>query len=109
MNEAHALEDGRIGVVGHIARNADGREYYPMTFIFDPRTSRISRQQIIARRACFPETESKQPDTRNVLFTGGMRLLGKLATWYGGVSDTSAGGIHEIPYPFGADLGLAAE
>ncbi len=104
VNEAHALEDGRIGVVGHIARYTDGREYYPMTFIFDPRTNEISQQQIIASRSCFPETASKKPDTEKVSFSGGLRRLGRLATWYGGLSDTSAGILPEIPNPFLPDL-----
>ena len=104
VNEAHALEDGRIGVVGHIARYAVGREYYPMTFIFDPLTHRVSRQQIIASRDCFPATETKKPDTENVLFSGGMKILGRLATWYGGISDTGAGMLAEIPNPFMPDF-----
>jgi hypothetical protein len=107
VNEAHVLEDGRIGVVGHIARyvketDSDNslREYYPMTFIFDPTTHTVSNQQIIASRNNFPATESKKFDTQEVLFSGGIRILGKLATWYGGVSDTHAGKLANIPNPF---------
>jgi hypothetical protein len=107
VNEAYTLGNGLIGVAGHIARHVQSRgneglrcQYYPMTFIFNPVTHAVINEQIIARRDCFPDTAAKKPDLKEVAFTGGIRTLGELATWYGGISDTSAAVLPRIPNPF---------
>ncbi len=100
VNEAHALDAQHVGVVGHIARYAVGREYYPTTFVFNTSNHSVFNQQIIAQRDCFPPTATKKPDTEKVLFSGGLKMMGEFATWYGGISDTSAGALPQIPNPF---------
>jgi len=111
VNEAHPLDDGLIGVAGHIARyigDQDStslkRQYYPLTFVFDPKNHTVINEQIIASRNCFPVTAAKKPDLEDVAFTGGLRMQGEVATWYGGVSDTSAAILPEIPNPFKLSL-----
>lgn len=103
VNEAHPLEDGRIGVVGHIARyvgdNEGVREYHAMTFIFNPDDFSISSQQIVATRDCFPATAAKRPELTGIVFPGGMHLVGEYAVLYSGLSDTSVGML-AIPNPF---------
>ena len=72
-----------------------------MTFVFDPYSLTVINQQIIASRDCLPATESKQPDTKNVCFSGDMTgRFGRFVTWYGGVSDTGAARLTGIPNPF---------
>ncbi len=48
-NALHLLENGKVGVLGHIARfNKKGkREYAPITFEFDPKTRKVSSLQAI--------------------------------------------------------------
>ncbi len=50
-NNIYLLENGNVGVLGHIARyNAEGnREYAPMTFEFDPDTGEFSSLKMIGR------------------------------------------------------------
>src|SRR5439155_3076250 len=52
-NEARLLPDGRVRVLGHVARaDARGdRHYYPITFRFDPRTREQSGFQLLLERA----------------------------------------------------------
>jgi len=50
-NALYLLENGKVGALGHIARfNEEGnREYFPMTFEFDPETGEFSPLKIIGR------------------------------------------------------------
>jgi hypothetical protein len=101
-NEAHLLQNGMIGVLGHIARMEQNniRHYYPITFCFDPATRQHSRLKLIASRDMFPEGPAKRPDLQDVLFSGGLvRIEGGSARVYTGVSDAEAHTI-VIPDPF---------
>ncbi len=115
-NELYLLEDGRIGVLGHIAyADVEGKKpyykstkhYYAMAFVLDPRTETASPLRIIATRKNFPLTPSKRsPELDDVIFPGGLiRHSDKTATLYAGLSDTSAGRI-TIPDPFIKKLGI---
>ncbi|MGP4079191.1 MTP-1 family protein [Pseudalkalibacillus sp. R45] len=101
-NEVHLLKNGKIGVLGHIAKfdeNGD-RHYYPMVFTYDPDTSEISDMEIIATRADFPDGPAKRDDLQDVLFSGGLVCLEDgQAELYVGVSDAEA---HKaiLPDPF---------
>ena len=104
VNEARLLDDGTIGVLGHIARFTDGpipnaREYYPFTFKYDYQNGEISDSKIIATRDCFPASDAKRPDLRNIIFPGGMIVNGDTAELYVGLSDAAAG-ICTIDNPF---------
>lgn len=94
VNEVHMLSNGKIGVLGHIARwTSDKRMrfYYPMVFAFDPDTREISNMRILVRRAELPEGEAKRADLYNVIFPGGLIRKGKgEAVLYAGVGDAEA-------------------
>lgn len=101
VNDVHVLEDGRVGVIGHIARHGEGgREYYAMAFVFDPTFGETSELKIIADRSAFPQTEAKRSDLREVIFPGGIqRKLGGCAVLFCGISDVCAGAL-QVSDPF---------
>ncbi|MBW7455583.1 DUF1861 family protein, partial [Paenibacillus sepulcri] len=82
-NEAHLLDNGLVGILGHIASfdEEDGsRHYYAMTFAFNPDTLEKTPMKIIARRGSFPTGPAKRPDLADVIFSGGLvRREGGLA------------------------------
>ena len=101
-NEAHLLENGMLGVLGHIAcfDASGGRHYFPMVFAIDLSTGAATQPEIIACRADFPDGPSKRPDLMDVIFSGGLERHGDgTASLYAGISDTEAGWIH-MPDPF---------
>jgi len=101
-NEPHLLNNGKIGVLGHIAcyDEKNNRHYYSMAFMFDPVTRRASPMKIIACRDNFEEGESKRDDLVDVIFSGGLiRRSDGYAELYVGVSDAEAHMI-VIPDPF---------
>ncbi|MDP4085323.1 MAG: DUF1861 family protein [Bacillota bacterium] len=92
-NELHLLEDGKIGVLGHIACfDADnGKHYYPMSFIFNPNDQSCSPIKIIAERSDFLPGVAKQEDLIDVVFSGGLvRESDGTAVFYAGISDAEA-------------------
>jgi len=101
-NEAHMLSNGKIGVLGHIARMEDNniRHYYPMVFVYDTTNHKYTPVKLIATRAMFPGGPAKRPDLEDVLFSGGLvRNPDGSASLYTGVSDAEAHVI-VIPDPF---------
>ncbi|MFC5404637.1 DUF1861 family protein [Cohnella soli] len=101
-NEAHLLEGGCIGVLGHIAWMEDNniRHYYPMVFVFNPEDGRYTPIKLIAVRSMFPDGSAKRPDLEDVIFSGGLIRNGDgTASLYAGVSDAEAHVI-DIPDPF---------
>lgn len=92
-NELHVLSDGRVGVLGHVARFDEngGRHYYPMAFALDPATGRRSPMKILLERGRLPAGASKRPDLQDVLFSGGL-IRGKngKAALYVGAGDAEA-------------------
>jgi hypothetical protein len=93
-NEAHRLQNGMIGVLGHIAHfdEQEHRHYYAMVFCVDPRTGRATSPEIIANRSDFPDGPAKRPDLVDVMFSGGLVRQGNgTATLYAGLSDVEAG------------------
>lgn len=91
-NEVHLLKNGKLGVVGHIARrDEEGLHYQGMCFAFDPKTKEHTPLQVIACRKDMSKGPSKRPDLIDVLFTGGIvRNNDGTATLYTGVSDCEA-------------------
>ncbi|MDP2703790.1 MAG: DUF1861 family protein, partial [bacterium] len=93
-NELHPLPDGKIGVVGHIAYQdaQDGKHYYAMSFVYDPKTHYASPIEVIATRKNFPTGDEKTPKLSDITFPGGLVRHGDgTATLYAGLSDTEAG------------------
>lgn len=92
-NEIHLLANGKLGVLGHIARfdEQGDRHYYPMAFGFDPATGQYTDMEIIAERADFLPGPAKRPDLADVVFSGGLVRQGDgKATLYAGISDAEA-------------------
>jgi hypothetical protein len=91
VNQAIILKNGKIGVLGHIARYSKdkmNRFYYAIVFCFDPETSDTSNLRLILRRAELPEGESKNPGLYNVIFPGGIiRKKDGTCLIYAGVGD----------------------
>jgi len=99
-NELSNLPDGKIGVLGHIAgfgENSNKKNYYSMTFIFDPETRSVSNVQIIATAEQFPPVEVKRvkkDDRGSICYSGGLVKLENDHAWlYVGIGDTKAGRI----------------
>jgi hypothetical protein len=101
-NEAHQLQNGAIGVLGHIAYfdEKEHRHYYAMVFFIDPRDGRATAPEIIASRSDFPDGPAKRPDLVDVMFSGGLvRQADGTAMLYAGLSDAEAGYVL-LPDPF---------
>lgn len=102
VNEITLLKNGKLGVLGHIAKYTGDyiRHYYPMIFVLDPATMGYSPIEIIAKRDKFLSGPSKRADLVDVLFSGGLiRLENNKALLYTGVSDVEAQFI-EMKDPF---------
>ncbi len=94
VNEAHILKNGKIGIIGHIARFSKDKKnkfYYPIVFCLDSESLEISTIRILIRRAELPEGESKRPELYNVVYPGGIiRKNGNVAILYVGVGDAES-------------------
>jgi Protein of unknown function (DUF1861) len=92
-NELHILDNGLIGVLGHIASfdEEGNRHYYPMVFSLNPETDEHTEIQLIAIRDDFLAGSSKRPDLVDVVFSGGLvRKEDGTADFYAGISDAEA-------------------
>ena len=101
-NEVHLLENGHLGVLGHVAcfDAEQNRHYYPMAFSVDPVTRKPSPIHIIAQRSFFPNGASKRPDLADVVFSGGIvRNKDRTVSLFAGTSDAAAA-VVKIPDPF---------
>lgn len=101
-NELHLLNNGLIGVLGHIARYDENknRHYYSVTFSLNPDTFEFTPMKIIATRDNFKTGDRKSQDLDDVIFSGGIvRKPDGKAVLYVGVSDAEAHCIF-IPDPF---------
>lgn len=89
-NEIIYLNNGKLGVLGHIAAFSEYnvRHYYPMVFCLDPETLTCSDIRIIAERKDFLPGPFKRKDLIDVLFSAGFIRHGNgFGTLYVGVSD----------------------
>lgn len=101
-NEIHLLEDGSVGVLGHIAcfDELGDRHYYACSFQLNEDFTQIEQEKIIAERANFAPSEPKRPDLADVVFSGGLiRNADGTATLYAGIGDSDAQKL-TIPDPF---------
>lgn len=102
-NAVYRLENGLIGVLGHIScrpRGGEHLEYNAMTFAIHPETRKMTGCKIVAVRESFPEGECKWSRTRDVLFPSGVkRLADGSALLYSGLSDCQIG-VARIEDPF---------
>lgn len=89
-NEIQVLNNGKLGVLGHVARfdAQGGRHYYPAVFAFDPSDNTYSPLKIILERSELPHGQSKRKDLQDVLFSGGLRrMYGNMAELFAGAGD----------------------
>jgi len=108
VNEAKLIEGSKISVLGHIARTVENphgpealKEYYPITFIFDPDTRTFSNLRIIATADCLPAVQPKVPYQNKILYPGGIvENPDGSATLYTGASDVASGTILLNENPF---------
>ncbi|WP_239257107.1 DUF1861 family protein [Listeria ilorinensis] len=99
-NEIYQLADGRIGVLGHIARfdEQGDRHYYPISFTLKDRA--LYDVKIIAERRDFAPSPAKRPDLEDVVFSGGLTFLKDgTAYLYAGIADATGQRI-KIKHPF---------
>lgn len=92
-NEMHLLPNGKIGVLSHIAcfDEAGDRHYYATCFTYDVQTKEFTPMKMISQRKDFAPGESKRPDLKDVIFSGGLiRRNDKKAELYCGVGDAEA-------------------
>ncbi|GLX71161.1 MTP-1 family protein [Paenibacillus glycanilyticus] len=105
-NQAYLLENGKVGVIGHICyKTVDEKDeptltYMNMSFVLDPATNQFEDLKIIGTRSCYPDGPAKKPDLTDCAFTSGivMRADGNVDL-YSGIGDTEVGRI-VIDYPF---------
>jgi len=93
VNEAHLLDNGIIGILGHIAkRNKDNSlSYYPMIFTINPKNMKHSKIKIILKRENLPKGESKNERLIDVIFPGGFEINNDgTMELYVGVGDAEA-------------------
>lgn len=92
-NELCLLDNGKIGVLGHIARFDDkkNKHYYAMVFSFDPESKQASEQKIIGEAKCFSKGEAKRGELEDVVYSGGLKVNDNEVIWYGGIGDAEAG------------------
>ncbi len=104
VNEAKLMENGKIGVLAHVAcfegdLDNNERHYYAASFIFDPGQSQFHDLKVIASRDLFSQGAAKRPDLRDVIFSSGLIQIDHQTRLYAGVSDAEAHWI-EIDDPF---------
>jgi len=95
VNDLHLLSDGRIGVLGHLARltqdetGQEKKEYFTTSAIFDPQTQTISNLKIIMTPQDLGiEYEAKRPDLEKVLYPTNSVLEGDVLHIYASLGDT---------------------
>jgi|GEM_PF-225232 len=95
INQLIQLKNGKVGVLGHIARyDVEGnRHYSPIAFAYDPVTGHVTAPEVIAETKDLGRifVLPKKPDLDDVLFSGGVERLsnGKMILTVG-VKDTAA-------------------
>lgn len=89
VNQVDVLADGRLDVVGHIARfdDAGGRHYYPVQFEIDPVSLAWTTPRLLFERADLPAGDSKRADLWDVVFPGGRIQSADVMSVFCGVGD----------------------
>ncbi len=101
VNDAVALDDWRIGVLGHIAKYdaAGDRHYLPIAFVLDIRDLTWTEPVLLFERADLGPGESKRPDLVDVVFPGGFIRGEETIEIYCGAGDAEAYRV-VVPTPF---------
>ncbi|MEO5646686.1 MAG: DUF1861 family protein [Candidatus Paceibacterota bacterium] len=135
VNSVYQLEDGWLGVLGHIAYYSEHktdespdrahtdehmRKYAAIAFEFNPKTNAVTHPVIIlARNNLATEVRAKREDLHNVIFPGGFVFLRRAEAlaeagsdienvlFFYGLGDAHVG-VSELPYPFHRALDQSA-
>ena len=102
VNHATLLDDGRLGVLGHIAAfdGEGGRHYYAISFVVNPADSTWTDLNLLFERRDLPPGESKRRDLVDVVFPGGLAWDRASATVYCGAGDAEAYRVTiALPFP----------
>ncbi len=102
VNQMLKLEDGRVGVIGHLGRfdESGGRNYSAFALKLDPRTGDATEFKIIADIGSVPKMDPKRPDLSDVVFPGGLvRHPDGTARLFLGVRDSYSVEL-DLPDPF---------
>jgi len=107
VNDLCLLEDGRIGVIGHIASLRENKKYYcPVSFIFNPLDTSIQELKILAVPPPAPFLQkAKNPNIGAVVYPSGYLVnppdeTGKqTGTLFAGFNDVASGEVL-IEHPF---------
>ena len=93
VNEVHLLNNGKLGVLGHIAFNGKekSKHYYGIIFSFDSESKQVSGKKIISTAGCFNDGEVKKESLRDVFYSGGLKIENNEVRIYGGIGDAEAG------------------
>ncbi len=93
-NQAYLLENGKVGVTGHLSYMSEGgiSTYLNMSFVLAPDTLEVSDYKIIGTRNSFPGGPAKKAHLTDCAFTSGIvkRPDGR-ADLYSGIGDCQEG------------------
>jgi hypothetical protein len=100
VNQAIALNDGRIGLLFHIGRfdpedpnlNPEAKEYVSLTGFYNPTTKMIEYPEVVAEAHEFEGVQPKSPRLRKVAFGSAMGLPDKngIVRHYFGAGDSES-------------------
>ncbi len=95
VNQLFLLNDGTIGVLGHVAKEDEkGKSYAAMVFRYNWKAHLVTPIEVIATPDDFPKFESKTPKHRNVIFPSSLVINpgnSSRAILYAGLGDASTG------------------
>ena len=94
VNEIHILKNGKMGILGHIAKFSRDKKkyYYPVSFYFDTKTEKFYGMKILLTRQDIPNGKAERADLYNVLYPGGIirNKKNNRARLFVGVSDSES-------------------
>lgn len=102
INQMLMLEDGSIGIVGHLGmfEESGDKNYKAFAMKLDPKTGIATEMKIIADIGSVPKMDPKHPDLSDVVFPGGIaRHENGMVSLFLGVRDSYAVEL-AIPDPF---------
>lgn len=104
-NQAYLLEDGMIGVLGHLSfkeKHTEQAVYLNICFVLNPITLNVLEYQLIGTRRSYPNGPAKKDYLKECAFASGLVMKNNgLAHLYSGIGDVQEG-VTTISYPFKA-------
>jgi len=90
VNDVINLGKNKLGVFGHLSflSNVEKRNYFPISFMFDVKTRKITKLRLLFRREDLDFDLPKSKILYNVIFPGGCIIEGSRIKMYCGVGDS---------------------